>query len=129
MDGGERRFGVYVWIGAGLLFAAGGLWLLYSAFQIAGRSEADTAALEALCLQRLATLGTAARSGDHLHQGLAAGRLFQVLDDLWFGTAVADHRERIAGSTASGVVVNRDGHGRVLMSRNWCATQCCRASN
>ena len=66
MDGGERRFGVYVWIGAGLLFAAGGLWLLYSAFQIAGRSEADTAALEALCLQRLATLGTAARSGDHL---------------------------------------------------------------
>ena len=66
MDGTNRKTGIYVWIGAGLVFLLGGLWLLISAFQLAGRSEADNAALEALCLQRLQNLGTAARVGDRL---------------------------------------------------------------
>ena len=66
MDGDNRKIGIYVWIGLGLLLACGGLWLLISAFQLAGRNEADNAALEALCLQRLQTLGTATRTGDRL---------------------------------------------------------------
>ncbi len=66
MDGANRRIGVYVWIGIGLAFAAAGLWLLISAFHLAGQSDADNAALEALCLQRLQSLGTAGRVGDRL---------------------------------------------------------------
>ncbi len=66
MDDGKRRIGLYLWIGGGLVFALAGLALLFSAFRLAGQNEADNTTLEALCLQRLQSLGTAARVGDRL---------------------------------------------------------------
>ena len=66
MDGANRRIGIYVWIVLGLGFAAAGAWLLVSAFQLAGQSEADNAAAEAQCLRRLHGLGAAERAGDRL---------------------------------------------------------------
>ena len=66
MDGGNRQIGAYVWIGAGLLFGLAGAALLVASFQLAGRTQAENTALEAQCLQRLQTMGTATRQGDHL---------------------------------------------------------------
>ena len=66
MDGGNRQIGAYVWIGAGLLFGLAGAGLLVASFELAGRTQAENAALEAQCLQRLQTRGAATRQGDHL---------------------------------------------------------------
>ena len=66
MEGASRRIGVAVWIGAGVAFALAGLVLLVSALRLSGQTEADNASAEALCLQRLRSLGTAERTGDRL---------------------------------------------------------------
>ncbi len=66
MDNASRRLGIAVWIGAGLVFALVGAGLLLSAFHISGQTLSENAAAEALCLQRLRTLGTAERIRERL---------------------------------------------------------------
>ncbi len=66
MEETHRRLGVYVWVGAGAIFALAGLWLLMTAIHLAGQSEADNALAEAMCLQRLRGLGAAERVGERL---------------------------------------------------------------
>src|SRR5690606_6710363 len=58
-----------------------------------------------------------AHRGDQSGQGFAIRRIFQVLDHARFDAGVADQRQRVARSTAGGVVVDGDvlrGHAMVL---------------